>query len=173
MQKHHRIATTLNKDLKEKWKKRLVSAGLLQEIKNYSHPMSLSKVSLHAARQLRFRNRSIWNHQELSDYELARGALDGSDAAAAADEIRKLRESHESRKNNVALIELAAKKMQSIDVLVAQVEAAVQDQDNGSRHENFMVCSLRNNVIIITSRTKLINDITLGANGSQESLERL
>lgn len=156
MQRHHRIATTLDIELKEKWEKRLVSAGLLQEIKNYSHPMSLSKVSLHAARQLRFRNRSIWNHQELSDYELAREASAGSDAAASADEIRKLRESQESRKNNIALIERAAQKMHSIDVLVAQVESAVQDTDNWNRHENFMVPD--NYIENITSRTKLIDE---------------
>jgi hypothetical protein len=157
MQKHHRIATTLDIKLKEKWEKRLVSAGLLQEIKNYSHPMSLSKVSLHAARQLRFRNRSIWNHQELAEYESAREGSSGSDAAAAADEIRKLRESQESRKNNVALIERAAQKMQSIDILVAQVETAVQDRDNGNRHESFMVAKIHH-VKNITSRTNLINE---------------
>ena len=158
MQKHHRIATTLDIELKEKWEKRLVSAGLLQEIKNYSHPMSLSKVSLHAARQLRFRNRSIWNHQEIEDYESERGGSSGSDAAAvAADEIRKLRESQESRKNNVALIERAAQKMQSIDVLVAQVETAVQDRDNGNRHESFMVAK-NYYVENITSRTNIIHE---------------
>ena len=126
IQKLHRISTVLDKGLKRPWKERLHAAGVLHELQHYAHNMLLSKASMAAARQLRFRDRTLWSDEDIAAYKLAHQGTAGDDGAAAAEEIRKLRAMHEARKNDIEHVEFAARRMSWMDNLATQVYVAVR-----------------------------------------------